>query len=133
MGLDFVDEHLDICHDLFHTHHEALAFYHVIRDCDLPAVSAGDRNPTMDYLNHTCGVAFRDASDLSERVRPHEAQNAISVHVRVLRNSVVSYPGVTAKLGRVRKSHFGLHEVGRTRTGRTHPGSTPHKCGLGNP
>ena len=27
-------------------------------------VSAGDRDPTMDYLNHTCGVAFRDVSDL---------------------------------------------------------------------
>ena len=23
------------------------------------AVSAGDRDLTMDYLNHTCGVAFR--------------------------------------------------------------------------
>ena len=28
------------------------------------AVSAGDRDPTMDYLNHTCGVAFRYVSDL---------------------------------------------------------------------
>ena len=34
------------------------------------AVSAGDRDLTMDYLNHTCGVAFRGVSDLGSPL-PH--------------------------------------------------------------
>ena len=57
------------------------------------AVSAGDCDPTMDYLNHTCGVGIRDVSDLSECVRLQRAQNAISVLVRVLRNLFVSKYG----------------------------------------
>ena len=43
----------------------------------------------MDYLNHTCGVGIRDASDLDGCVRHHMAENAISVHVRVLRNLLI--------------------------------------------
>ena len=34
------------------------------------AVSAGDRDPTIDYLNHTCGVAFRQASYLGSPLPP---------------------------------------------------------------
>ena len=41
-----------------------IMIFEIVISCRFQAVSSGDRDLTMDYLNHTCGVAFRQASYL---------------------------------------------------------------------
>ena len=67
-------------------------------------------------------VILRPGSVRPGRVRP-TWPSAISVLVRVLRNSAVSYPDVTACNRKSRTStEIALGQVGRTRPGRTLPG-----------
>ena len=63
IGHDFLNEHLVICDGFFTMNTMNTVLFIMIFEIAISrrfqAVSAGDRDLTMDYLNHTCGVAFR--------------------------------------------------------------------------